>query len=142
VHCAEPSNDGLVYVCDRQNNRVQVFQTDGTYVREGFYAPETLGDGASWDLAFSPDAEQSFFYLADGKNARIRIINRQTMAEVSTLGTGGRYAGQFQAIHSIDTDSQGNIYATETYEGRRLHKSVYLGIGNAPRHQGAAWPAR
>ena len=140
VHCAEPSNDGLVYVCDRQNNRVQVFQTDGTYVREGYYAPATLGDGASWDLAFSPDAEQSFFYLADGKNARIRIINRQTMEEVSTLGSGGRYPGQFQAIHSIDTDSQGNIYATETYEGRRLHKFVYMGIGNAARHQGSAWP--
>jgi len=142
VHCAEPSNDGLVYVCDRQNNRVQVFQTDGTYVREGYYAPATLGDGAAWDLAFSPDAEQSFFYLADGKNSRIRIINRQTMEEVSTLGTGGRYAGQFQAVHSIDTDSQGNIYATETYEGRRVHKFVYLGVGAAPRHQGAAWPRR
>jgi DNA-binding beta-propeller fold protein YncE len=140
VHCAEPSNDGLVYVCDRQNNRVQVFQTDGTYVREGYYAPATLGDGATWDIAFSPDAEQSFFYVADGKNARIRIIDRQTMQEVSTVGTGGRYAGQFQAVHSIDTDSQGNLYATETYEGRRLHKFVYMGIGDAPRHQGAAWP--
>jgi hypothetical protein len=117
-----------------------VFQTDGTYVNEAFYAPETLGDGATWDLAFSPDAEQSFVYLADGKNARIRIVNRETMEEVSTLGTGGRYPGEFQAPHSIDTDSQGNIFLTETYEGRRVHKFVYLGIGNAPRHQGAAWP--
>ena len=140
VHCAEPSNDGLVYVCDRQNNRVQVFQTDGTYVREGYYAPATLGDGATWDIAFSPDAEQSFFYVADGKNSRIRIIDRQTMQEVSTVGTCGRYAGEFQAVHSIDTDSQGNLYATETYEGRRLHKFIYMGIGDAPRHQGAAWP--
>ena len=140
VHCAEPSNDGLVYVCDRPNNRVQVFRTDGTYVREAYFAPATLGDGATWDIAFSPDAAQSFFYVADGKNARIRIVDRQTMQEVSTVGTGGRYAGQFQAVHSIDTDSQGNLYATETYEGRRLHKFVYMGIGDAPRHQGAAWP--
>lgn len=140
VHCAEPSNDGLVYVCDRQNNRVQVFQTNGTFVREGYYAPATLGDGATWDIAFSPDPEQSFFYIADGKNARIRIVNRQTMEEVSTVGSGGRYAGQFQAAHSIDTDSQGNLYVTETYEGRRLHKFIYMGIGDAPRHQGAAWP--
>jgi hypothetical protein len=142
VHCAEPTNDGLVYVCDRPNNRVQVFRKDGTYVREAYYAPATLGDGSAWDIAFSPDPAQSFFYLADGKNARIRIVNRETMQEVSTLGTGGRYAGQFQAIHSIDTDSQGNIYATETYEGRRLHKFIYMGIGDAPRHQGAAWPRR
>ncbi len=142
VHCAEPSNDGLVYVCDRPNNRVQVFQTDGTYVREAYYAPETLGDGAIWDIAFSPDPEQSFIYVADGKNARIRIIDRQSMEEVSTIGTGGRYAGMFQAVHSIDTDSQGNIYATETYEGRRLHKFVYKGIGDAARHQGATWPGR
>jgi DNA-binding beta-propeller fold protein YncE len=140
VHCAEPSVDKLIYVCDRQNNRVQVFQADGTFVREGYYAPATLGDGATWDIAFSPDAEQSFFYIADGKNARIRIVDRQTMQEVSTVGTGGRYAGQFQAVHSIDTDSQGNLYATETYEGRRLHKFIYMGIGDAPRHQGAAWP--
>ncbi|HUF75690.1 MAG TPA: hypothetical protein VMM35_05395 [Longimicrobiales bacterium] len=140
VHCAEPSVDKLIYVCDRQNNRVQVFQTDGTFVHEGYYAPATLGDGAVWDIAFSPDPAQSFFYIADGKNARIRIIDRLTMQEVSTVGTGGRYAGQFQAVHSIDTDSQGNLYATETYEGRRLHKFTYMGIGDAPRHQGAAWP--
>ena len=71
VHCAEPSDDGLVYVCDRPNNRIQVFQTDGTYIREAYYAPKTLGDGAIWDIAFSPDADQSFIYVADGKNARM-----------------------------------------------------------------------
>jgi len=140
VHCADPSNDGLLYVCDRQNNRVQVFRLDGTFVREAYFAPATLGDGATWDIGFSPDPEQSFFYIADGKNARIRIVDRQTMQEVSTLGTGGRYPGEFQAIHSLTTDSQGNIFATETYEGRRVHKFVYMGIGDAPRHQGAAWP--
>jgi len=140
VHCADPSNDGLIYVCDRQNNRVQVFRLDGTYVREAYFAPATLGDGAVWDIAFSPDPEQSFFYIADGKNARIRIVDRQSMQEVSTVGTGGRYPGEFQAVHSIDTDSQGNLYATETYEGRRLHKFVYMGITDVPRHQGAAWP--
>ena len=140
VHCAEPSEDHLVYVCDRQNNRVQVFQEDGTFVKEAYYEPKTLGDGAVWDIAFSPDPEQSFFYIADGKNSRIHIVDRQTMQEVSDLGTGGRYPGEFQAVHSIATDSHGNLYATETYEGKRLHKFVYMGIGDAPRHQGAAWP--
>ena len=141
VHCAEPSNDGLVYVCDRPNNRVQVFQPDGTFVREAFFAPATLGDGAVWDIGFSPDAEQAWLYIADGKNARIRIVNRESMQEISTIGTGGRYAGMFQAVHSIDTDSEGNIYVTETYEGRRVHKFVYKGIGNVARHQGATWPS-
>ena len=142
VHCADPTNDGLLYVCDRQNNRIQVFRLDGTYVREAYFAPATLGDGAVWDVAFSPDPEQSFMYIADGKNSRIRIVDRQSLQEVSTLGTGGRYAGEFQAVHSITTDTEGNIYATETYEGRRLHKFRYLGVTEVPRHQGAARPQR
>lgn len=142
VHCAEPSHDGLIYVCDRQNNRIQVFDRDGEFVREAFFAPETLGDGAIWEIAFSPDDEQKYLYVADGKNSRIRIIDRQTMEEVTTVGSGGRYPGQFQAVHSIATDSQGNIFITETYEGRRVQKFVYKGIGPVARHQGAAWPTR
>jgi len=142
VHCAEPSNDGLLYVCDRQNNRVQVFRFDGTYVTEGYYAPDTLGDGATWDLDFSPDAEQRYIYIADGKNSRVRIVERATLEEIGTLGTGGRYPGMFQAAHSLATDSQGNIFVTETYEGRRLHKFVYLGVGQTPRDQGATWNVR
>jgi hypothetical protein len=140
VHCAEPSVDGLLYVCDRQNNRVQVFEKDGTYVREAYYNPDTLGDGATWDISMSNDPEQRFMYVVDGKNARIHIVNRETMEAVSSVGTGGRYPGMFQAAHSIAVDSQGNMYITETYEGRRLHKFVFMGVGPAPRHQGAAWP--
>jgi WD40 repeat protein len=142
VHCAEPSVDGLIYVCDRPNNRIQVFTREGEFVREAFFAPETLGDGAVWEIAFSPDAEQRFLYVADGKNSRIRIIDRQTLQEVTTVGSGGRYPGQFQAVHSIATDSQGNIFITETYEGRRVQKFTYRGVGTVARHQGAAWPRR
>ncbi len=142
VHCAEPSNDGLIYVCDRPNNRIQVFTRDGEFIQEEFYEPETLGDGSVWEIAFSPDDEQRWIYLADGKNSRIRIIERESLQEISTLGTGGRQPGTFQAIHSIATDSQGNIYVTETYQGRRIHKFVYLGDGQVARHQGAAWPSR
>jgi len=142
VHCAEPTHDGMVYVCDRPNNRVQVFTREGEFIREAFYAPATLGDGSTWDIAFSRDPEQSWFYLADGKNSRVRIVNRQTLEEVSTIGSGGRYPGQFQAVHSIATDSQGSIYITETYEGRRIQKFVYQGIEQVARHQGAGWPSR
>ena len=59
VHCAEPSHDGLVYVCDRPNDRVQVFELDGTFVKEKRIAKETLGDGAVWDIAFSKDADRN-----------------------------------------------------------------------------------
>ncbi|MDR0788012.1 MAG: hypothetical protein LBG44_09125 [Gemmatimonadota bacterium] len=141
VHCAEPSNDGLIYVCDRQNNRIQVFRPSGEFVREAFFEPTTLGDGAIWEIAFSPDEAQTYLYVADGKNARIHIIDRQSLTEVTTLGSGGRYPGQFQAVHSITTNSTGDIFITETYEGRRVQKFTYKGIGPVARHQGPAWPA-
>ena len=141
VHCADPSNDGLVYVCDRVNNRIQVFQTDGTFVTEKQIAPRTLGDGAVWDIAFSPDEEQRFIYLADGKNMRVYVIERETLEVLTSFGDGGRQPGQFFAVHSIATDSKGNVYTTETYEGKRVQKFVYTGMGPVPaEHQGTVWP--
>jgi DNA-binding beta-propeller fold protein YncE len=141
VHCAEPSNDGLVYVCDRPNDRIQVFQTNGTFVQEVFVAPETLGDGSTWDIAFSRDPEQTYIYLADGKNMKIYIIERATMEILTSFGDGGRQPGQFFAVHSIATDSDGNIYTTETYEGKRVQKFVYKGLGPvAEENQGVVWP--
>jgi DNA-binding beta-propeller fold protein YncE len=141
VHCAEPSNDGLIYVCDRVNNRIQVFRTDGTFVGEQQYAPRTLGDGSTWDIAFSPDKDQKFMYLADGKNMKVYIILRDTLEVLTSFGDGGRQPGQFFAVHSIATDSKGNIYTTETYEGKRVQKFVYKGIGPiTSRDQGVVWP--
>lgn len=143
VHCAEPTNDGLVYVCDRPNNRIQVFRKDGTFVKEARIAPRTLGDGAVWDIAFSRDPEQKFIYLADGKNARVYVIDRQSLEVLTTFGDGGRQPGQFFAVHSIATDSKGNIYTTETYEGKRVQKFVFKGMGQASRKdQGVVWPKR
>src|SRR5262245_61272355 len=49
VHAARISDDGLVYVCDRTNDRIQVFRKDGTFVKEGFVAKRTLGSGSVWD---------------------------------------------------------------------------------------------
>ena len=136
------SNDGLVYVCDRPNDRVQVFRTDGTFVQELFVAPKTLGDGSTWDIAFSRDPQQRFLYLADGKNMRIYIIERETMTILTSFGDGGRQPGQFFAVHSIATDSQGNIYTTETYEGKRVQKFVYKGMGPVTvMDQGTPWPS-
>jgi DNA-binding beta-propeller fold protein YncE len=140
VHCAEPTNDGLVYVCDRPNNRIQVFRTDGTFVREVRIAPRTLGDGAVWDIAFSRDPEQRFLYLADGKNMKIYVLDRQTLEILTSFGAGGRQPGQFFAVHSIATDSHGNIFTTETYEGKRVQRFVFKGIGRVPVSQGVVWP--
>lgn len=142
VHCAEPSNDGLVYVCDRVNNRLQVFKTDGTFVQEIFVKPNSLGDGSVWDIAFSPDAEQKYIYLADGTNRKIFIIERKTLETLTTFGDGGRNPGQFFAVHSIAVDSKGNIYTAETYEGKRLQKFTYKGMGPVTAmDQGTPWPA-
>lgn len=143
VHCAEPSNDGLVYVCDRANDRIQVFKSDGSFVTEKQIAPRTLGDGSVWDIAFSRDSGQKFLYLADGKNMKVYIILRETLEVLTSFGDGGRQPGQFFAVHSIATDSQGNIYTTETYEGKRVQKFVYQGEGPVTKKdQGVVWPSR
>jgi hypothetical protein len=141
VHCADLSKDGLVYVCDRPNNRIQVFRKDGTFVKEAFYAKNSQGDGTVFDLAFSKDPGQTYLYMADGNNMKIRILRRDTLEELTSFGDGGRQPGQFYAVHSIAVDSQGNLYTTETYEGKRLQKFVYKGLRAVTRkEQGTVWP--
>ena len=141
VHCAEPTHDGLVYVCDRPNNRVQVFRLNGEYVDEMIVAKQTLGAGAAWDVTFSNDPEQRYLYLADGMNERVYIIERKTLTLLTDFGDGGRQPGQFYGVHSIATDSKGNIYTTETYEGKRIQKFVYKGTGPvSEKSQGVLWP--
>ena len=142
VHCVERSNDGLVYVCDRAGDRVQVFQPDGKFVKEQFYAKETLASGSAWDITFSKDPQQKFMFLADGQNEKVRIIVRETLEEISNFGDGGRQPGQFYGVHSIALDSKGNLYTTETYEGKRVQRFVYKGIGAVARSQGVLWPKR
>ncbi len=141
VHCAQLSNDGFVYVCDRPNDRIQVFTKDGTFVKEQIVAKNTLGDGSVWDIAFSKDPQQKYIYLADGANEKIYVIDRQSLETLTSFGDGGRQPGQFFAVHSIATDSKGNIYTTETYEGKRLQKFVYKGMASVTReNQGVVWP--
>ncbi|MDX1384219.1 MAG: hypothetical protein R3190_11280, partial [Thermoanaerobaculia bacterium] len=142
VHCADLSRDGLLYVCDRGADRLQVFRKDGSYVTEAFIAPETLAQGSTWDVAFSEDPEQKYLYLADGQNMKIHVLERSSLEVLTTFGGGGRQAGLFYGVHSIATDSKGNIYTTETHQGRRLQKFVNRGVQEVPRgDQGAPWPA-
>ncbi|MGQ0736888.1 MAG: hypothetical protein ACT4QD_24960 [Acidobacteriota bacterium] len=143
VHCADLSNDGFVYVCDRVNNRLQVFRPDGTFVKEAFLAKNTRASGSVWDVAFSRDPQQRYLYVADGINNRIYVLQRDTLEVLTSFGDGGRQPGQFYGVHSIAVDSKGNIYTTETWEGKRLQKFVFKGVGRVPAaHQGVVWPRR
>ena len=141
VHCAELSNDRLLYACDRVNNRVQVFHPDGKFVKEQFIAKRSLAEGSVWDIAFSKDPQQKYLYVADGRNQKVHILLRDTLEILTSFGDGGRQPGQFYSVHSIATDSKGNIYTTETYEGRRLQKFVYKGLAPVTKQdQGTVWP--
>ncbi len=141
VHCAELSHDGLLYVCDRPNDRIQVFKPDGTFVKEVFIAKNTLGDGSVWDIAFSKDPQQKYIYLADGSNEKVYIIARESMEILTSFGDGGRQPGEFYAVHSIATDSKGNIFTTETYRGQRIQKFLYKGMAAVTKKdQGVVWP--
>jgi DNA-binding beta-propeller fold protein YncE len=142
VHCAEMSKDRLVYVCDRPNDRIQVFTPEGKFVKEQWVSRRALGDGSTWDIAFSNDPQQKFIYLADGKDERIWILDRQSLDILTNFGDGGKMPGQFFAVHSIATDSKGNIYTTETYDGRRLQRFLYKGMQTVTKgeEQGTVWP--
>jgi DNA-binding beta-propeller fold protein YncE len=141
VHCAELSNDRLLYVCDRVNDRIQVFKTDGAFVKEVFIEKETLGAGSVWDIAFSKDAQQKYLYLADGENDQVHILDRESLQILTSFGDGGRQPGEFYGVHSIATDSKGNIYTTETWRGQRLQRFIYKGLASVTkRDQGVVWP--
>ena len=118
------SNDGLVYVCDRTNDRIQVFRKDGTFVKEGVIAKETFGSGSVWDIGFSIDSQQRFLFVLDGTNQRVYIVDRQSLEVVSAFGGAGHWAGQFYGAHNLAVDAHGNLFITETYEGKRVQKFV------------------
>jgi DNA-binding beta-propeller fold protein YncE len=141
VHCAMLSHDNLLYVCDRANDRLQVFTPDGKFVKEAFIETATLGSGSVWDLAFSSDPQQRFIYIADGENDRVHILDRASLTVLTTFGEGGRQPGEFYGVHSIATDSKGNIYTTETYRGQRVQKFTYKGLAPVTKQdQGVVWP--
>lgn len=122
VHCVKIANDGLVYVCDRINNRIQVFRKNGQFVREFFVDRNTLGNGSAWDVDLSPDRRQRWLYNPDGENNKVWIFNRATGTVADTFGRNGRYAGEFHWIHNLAVDSRGNIYTAEVDTGKRAQK--------------------
>ncbi len=141
VHCLTVAADGLVYVCDRVNDRIQVFQNDGTFIREVFLDPHTLRSGSVWDMTLSRDPDQRFLYVADGVNEKVRILRRDTLEVLTEFGDGGRQPGQFFGVHNLDTDSQGNLYTAETYTGARVQRFINRGLAPVTAaRQGVPWP--
>jgi DNA-binding beta-propeller fold protein YncE len=122
VHCIRLSPDGLVYVCDRTNDRLQIFRRDGTFVSEHMYEKQTRGTGSVYDFVFSPDKDHKYIYMIDGMNGEVRIVDRATKEPLARFGRPGRQAGQFTALHNIAVDRQGNIYTSEVNTGQRVQK--------------------
>jgi hypothetical protein len=133
----------LVYVCDRVNNRVQVFRKDGTFVKEAFFEKNTLRSGSVWDMTFSRDPQQTYIYMANGVNEHVNVVLRSSLEVLTSFGDGGRQPGQFFGVHNLDTDSKGNLYATETYTGARVQRFLYKGVGPVTKaDQGPPWPRK
>jgi DNA-binding beta-propeller fold protein YncE len=122
VHCIRIAKDGLVYVCDRTNDRMQIFRKDGTFVSEHIYEKDTRGTGSVYDLVFSPDQAQTFIYMIDGMNGEVRVIARAGKDTLARFGRPGRQVGQFTALHNIAVDRQGNIFTAEVNTGQRVQK--------------------
>jgi DNA-binding beta-propeller fold protein YncE len=122
VHCVRLSNDAKVYVCDRVNNRIQVFSRQGEFLHEFRVEVQTLANGSVWDMVLSHDSEQRFLYVADGANGRIYILRRSDGVQVGSFGRTGRMAGEFKWIHNLGIDAQGNLYTSEVGFGRRAQK--------------------
>lgn len=132
LHAVHISRDGLVYVCDRVNDRIQVFTKEGKFVREFILRPQTLGNGSAYDLAFSHDAAQQFLLVVDGENNVIWTLLRSDGTVQGITGHAGRNAGQFHHVHAIVADSKGNLYTGEVETGRRVQKFV-LATGRLAR---------
>ena len=123
VHCVTLGKDGLVYVCDRSNNRVQVFGKDGSFVRQFVFDPQTQGPGSAWGLAFSPlDRKQNYFMLIDGTNNVLETVRRRDGVVVGSFGRPGRGTGEFHWVHAGAFNSRGNFYTGEVDTGKRLQK--------------------
>jgi hypothetical protein len=126
VHCAHLSADGFVYVCDRDNDRVQVFTKMGKFVKEFQVHPTTLGNGSVWAINFSRDPQQKYLLIADGEDNVVWVVRRDNGAVVSSFGHSGRNAGEFHWLHQAGMDSKGNLYTGEVDTGKRIQKFMLM----------------
>jgi len=128
VHCIAMSNEGLIYVCDRQASRVQVFDKMGNHIRDirvartDDYVENPIGRGTTWWVAFSPDEAQEYLYVMNGGQEQVHVLDHETGESLSHFGRPGHMVGNFTHGHTIATDSHGNIYVAETSSGRRVQR--------------------
>jgi DNA-binding beta-propeller fold protein YncE len=132
VHSVAVSNDDLVYVGDRGSRRFQEFTLQGDYKRQVFINRAGPSAGSVCGFAFSPDAGQEFIYVADYGNSRIVVVDRKKLEVVYQFGTRGGAPGQFQGLHHIAVDGQGNLYAAEVAPGARIQKFRFTGMSSTP----------
>jgi hypothetical protein len=123
VHCVRISHDGLVYVCDRGGDRIQVFTKQGKFLKE-FPVANNSGNGTVGSISFSPDPDQKYIYVPDMMNSVVWILNRSDGAVAGRIGHSGHGPGQFHGLHVATMDSQGNLYTGEVTTGKRIQKFV------------------
>lgn len=142
-HCVVLGGDGLIYACDRGNDRINVFRRDGTFLYDIPVIPGTaaLGTaGSAWDVDFSPDRDQTFMYESDGGNEVMWIFDHANRSIISGFGRPGHGAGEFTFLHMMAIDSKGNLYAGETIGGRRIQKFVKVQCPGNSQGKGNAGP--
>jgi DNA-binding beta-propeller fold protein YncE len=144
VHCVKIADDGKIYVCDRGNDRIQVFDKnspdlgkacsnpDGQPGKCGFVAERFVSDhtniiGTAVSMNFSTDKAQSCLYIGDNANMAIYILNRSNLEELGRFGHSGRAPGEFHWTHQVSLDSKGNIYTAEVDTGKRIQKFLRYG---------------
>ena len=126
VHCIALSNAGLIYVCDRQGDRIQVFDKNGNFQRNIWIrtGTPTLPDsrGTVWWIEFSRDPQQKYLYLMNGRNEQVHILDHASGKILATFGRPGHQLGNFTHGHTMAVDSKGNLYVAETNYGRRVQR--------------------
>lgn len=130
VHSLRMSKDGLVYVCDRTNNRLQVFRKDGTFVREAFIANDVRASGSTSDIGFSPDPGQRFVIVLDSTKDCVYVLDRSSLKILSTFGKSGTQPGQFHTVHNMAVNAQGDLFIGDV-GGARVQKFVLTGTGKS-----------
>jgi DNA-binding beta-propeller fold protein YncE len=128
VHAVRVSNDGFVYVGDRDNRRVQVFTLDGKYLKQVFVNMAAGPSRTACGVTFSPDAHQQYMYVCDFDHGIVFVFNRETLALLGSFATKGKASGQLVDPHYLATDSKGNVYSAETAGGRRAQKFTFKGV--------------
>ena len=130
VHCVKIAEDGLVYVCDRINDRIQVFHKDGSFVREFTYLKNTLGAGSTWDLALWPDREQTYLLMPTAPIIKFASSAARMARSSAVSDAAAARPVNFHWVHSIAVDLKGNVYTGEVDNGKRVQK--FRVVGGAP----------